>query len=332
MDFSPVPISLAPMAGVTDLAYRLLARECGADFTVTEFTAASGLTRRNTYSWLKVETDPREAPFIPQIFGGDISEMAKTVEMLEDRADIIDINFGCPAPKVCRNDAGAALLRDPDKVVSMVRKCIESTDVPISVKMRLGTGSGENTALEISQRLAEEGVLRICVHGRTLRQRYSGTADWNQIKEISDSVDIPVIANGDVTDTYSAQSCLQATGASGLMIGRGAIGRPTVFHEIKEGMGWSVGNPPWGEGGPSKARRWCWDRYLELSEEVFDESGGKNLKRHAVSFTKGLPGASAMRVRLHSIQDKEQLGNEVSRYLHNLEDVEIQPEIASSNL
>ena len=133
MDFSPVPISLAPMAGVTDLAYRLLARECGADFTVTEFTAASGLTRRNTYSWLKVETDPREAPFIPQIFGGDISEMAKTVEMLEDRADIIDINFGCPAPKVCRNDAGAALLRNPDKVVSMVRKCIASTDVPISV-------------------------------------------------------------------------------------------------------------------------------------------------------------------------------------------------------
>ena len=214
----------------------------------------------------------------------------------------------------------------------MVRRCISSTDVPISVKMRLGTGSGENTALEISQRLAEEGVLRICVHGRTLRQRYSGTADWNQIREISDSVDIPVIANGDVIDTYSAKACLQATGASGLMIGRGAIGRPTVFHEIKQGMGWSVGNPPWGEGSPSKARRWCWDRYLELSEEVFDESGGKNLKRHAVSFTKGLPGASAMRVRLHSIQDKEQLGDEVSRYLYNLEEDGTQSEIASSNL
>ena len=116
------------------------------------------------------------------------------------------------------------------------------------------------------------------------------------------------------------------------MIGRGAIGRPTVFHEIIEGMGWAVGTPPWGEGSPSKARRWCWDRYLELSEEVFDESGGKNLKRHAVSFTKGLPGASAMRVRLHSIQDKEQLGDEVSRYLHNLEEDRTQSEIASSNL
>ena len=174
--------------------------------------------------------------------------MAKTVEMLEDRADIIDINFGCPAPKVCRNDAGAALLRDPDKVVSMVRKCIASTDVPISVKMRLGTGSGENTALEISQRLAEEGVLRICVHGRTLRQRYSGTADWRQIKEISDSVDIPVIANGDVIDTYS----LLPPQASGQWW-RGAIKR---FHEIKEGMDGQLETY-----GRRRSSAGCWDRY-----------------------------------------------------------------------
>ena len=332
MSFEPVPIFLAPMAGVTDLAYRLLAKECGADFTVTEFTAASGLTRRNTNSWLKVETDPREKPFIPQIFGGDISEMAETVEMLEDRSDIIDINFGCPAPKVCRNDAGAALLRDPDKVVKMVRKCINSTDVPISVKMRLGTGSGPNTALEISKRLADEGVLRICVHGRTLRQRYSGMADWDQIKEISDSVDIPVIANGDVVDTKSAKLCLEATHAGGLMIGRGAIGRPTIFHEIKKGMGWYDKTAPWGEGGPSRARSWCWDRYLELSQEVYGKSGSKNLKRHAVSFTKGLEGASSMRVRLHSIQDKSQLGTEVSEYLHGLCEIENQVEIASSSL
>tara|TARA_B100000900_G_scaffold247322_1_gene210383 strand:- start:219 stop:1217 length:999 start_codon:yes stop_codon:yes gene_type:complete len=332
MDFEPVPIFLAPMAGVTDLAYRLLSKECGADFTVTEFTAASGLTRRNTNSWLKVETDPREKPFIPQIFGGDISEMAMTVEMLEDRSDVIDINFGCPAPKVCRNDAGAALLRDPDKVVTMVRKCIESTDVPITVKMRLGTGSGPNTALEISKRLADEGVMRICVHGRTLRQRYSGNADWDQIREISESVDIPVIANGDVVDTKTAEQCLEATAAGGLMIGRGAIGRPTIFHEIKQGMGWSTGTAPWGDGGPSRARSWCWDRYLELSQEVYGDSGSKNLKRHAVSFTKGLEGASAMRVRLHSIQDKVQLGREVSKYLHGLEEIESQFEMASSSL
>jgi len=312
------PLFLAPMAGVTDLAYRILARECGADFTVTEFTAASGLTRKNAYSWLKVESDPRESPFIPQIFGGVTEEMVQTVEMLQDRADAIDINFGCPAPKVCRNDAGAALLRDPDRVVGMVRACIDVAEVPITVKMRLGTGSGPNTALEICQRLEDEGVARICVHGRTLRQRYSGEADWSQIREIVESVGIPVIANGDVIDSSSASECLDSTGATGLMIGRGAIGRPTIFHEIKRDLGWTREPPPWGRGDAAAARHWCWNRYLELCSEVYLDSPNKNLKRHAVSFTKGLPGASSMRVQLHREGDQRELGRMVSEYLEEL--------------
>ncbi len=317
------PLFLAPMAGVTDLAYRLLASECGADYTVTEFTAASGLTRRNTNSWLKVESDPRESPFIPQIFGGDIDEMVTTVKLLQDRADIIDLNFGCPAPKVCRNDAGAALLRDPDKVIRMVRACIEVTDVPITVKMRLGTGSGPNTALEICQQLEIEGVERICVHGRTLRQRYSGYSNWSQIRDIVQAVDIPVIANGDVVDAKTATACLEQTGAAGLMIGRGAIGRPTLFHEIKRDLGWSNNEPPWGIDDPAVARHWCWERYVELSSELYHEHINKNLKRHAVSFTKGLPGASAMRVELHSIHDQQKLGNRVSEYLEELASLDV---------
>ena len=312
------PLFLAPMAGVTDLAYRLLASECGADFTVTEFTAASGLTRRNTNSWLKVESDPREKPFIPQIFGGDIEEMVTTVKLLQDRADIIDLNFGCPAPKVCRNDAGAALLRNPDRVVKMVRACIEAADVPIPVKMRLGTGSGPNTALEICQRLEAEGVERICVHGRTLKQRYSGESDWSQIRNIVRAVEIPVIANGDVVNAKTAAACLEHTGAAGLMIGRGAIGRPTLFHEIKRDLGWSDDKPLWGIDDPAVARHWCWERYVELSSELYHDHHNKNLKRHAVSFTKGLPGASAMRVELHSIQDQKKLGHRVSEYLEDL--------------
>ena len=318
MEASDPPLFLAPMAGVTDLAYRILARECGADMTVTEFTAASGLTRKNTYSWLKVESDPRESPFIPQIFGGITEEMVQTVEMLQDRADEIDINFGCPAPKVCRNDAGAALLRDPDRVVDMVRACIEVAEVPITVKMRLGTGSGPNTALEICKRLEEEGVKRVCVHGRTLRQRYSGEADWSQIREITEAVGIPVIANGDVINSSSALECLEATGATGLMIGRGAIGRPSIFYEIKRDLGWTTESPPWGEGGDSIARLWCWNRYLELCEDIYSESPNKNLKRHAVSFTKGLPGASSMRVELHREGDQKKLGEMVSEYLKEL--------------
>ena len=312
------PLFLAPMAGVTDLAYRLLARECGADVTVTEFTAASGLTRRNAHSWLKVESDVRETPFIAQIFGGDVAEMVRAVELLHDRADVIDINFGCPAPKVCRNDAGASLLRDPDRVVEMVRACIEVANVPITVKMRLGTGSGPNTALEICKRLESEGVERICVHGRTMSQRYAGEADWSQIRGIIEAVDIPVIANGDVVDAVSAAACLDVTGAVGLMIGRGAIGRPTVFHEIKRDLGWSDAPPPWGEDDAAVARLWCWNRYLELNEELYPPQSNKNLKRHAVSFTKGLPGASAMRVKLHREADQGTLGEMVTDYLEEL--------------
>ena len=312
------PLFLAPMAGVTDLAYRLLARECGADVTVTEFTAASGLTRRNAHSWLKVESDVRETPFIAQIFGGDVAEMVRAVELLHDRADVIDINFGCPAPKVCRNDAGASLLRDPDRVVEMVRACIEVANVPITVKMRLGTGSGPNTALEICKRLESEGVERICVHGRTMSQRYAGEADWSQIRGIIEAVDIPVIANGDVVDAVSAAACLDVTGAVGLMIGRGAIGRPTVFHEIKRDLGWSDASPPWGEDDAAVARLWCWNRYLELNEELYPPQSNKNLKRHAVSFTKGLPGASAMRVKLHREADQGTLGEMVTDYLEEL--------------
>jgi len=318
MDNEAPPLFLAPMAGVTDLAYRLLARECGADITVTEFTAAAGLTRRNAYSWLKVESDARENPFIAQIFGGDVSEMVRAVELLHDRADVIDINFGCPAPKVCRNDAGAALLRDPDRVVEMVRACIEAATIPITVKMRLGTGSGPNTALEICKRLESEGVERICIHGRTLRQRYAGEADWSQIREVIEAVDIPVIANGDVVDAHSAAACLDATGAAGLMIGRSAIGRPTVFHDIKRDLGWSSAPPPWGEEDAAVARLWCWKRYLELNEELYAPRTNKNLKRHAVSFTKGLPGASAIRVELHREVDQRVLGGMVTDYLQEL--------------
>ena len=149
IDTGQVPLFLAPMAGVTDLAFRLLARECGADFTISEFTAAAALTRQDAKSWHKLESDPRESPFIPQIFGGKIEEMVHCCELLQDVADIIDLNFGCPAPKVTRHCVGAALMGKPDDLVQMVENCVEISDVPITVKMRLGTDSDKINALEI---------------------------------------------------------------------------------------------------------------------------------------------------------------------------------------
>lgn len=327
MDNSPPPFFLAPMEGVSDLPFRILARECGADFTISEFTSSTALTRGSVKSWTKVSSHPLESPFIPQIFGGDINEMVKATELLctNESVNIIDINFGCPAPKVCRNNAGAALLGEPEKLIEMVEACIEVSNVPISAKLRLGTGSGEDTALEICKRLEEIGVIRLCVHGRTLKQGYRGEADWSKISEIVESVSIPVIANGDVVDAKSASACLEKTGAAGVMIGRGAIGNPQVFHQIKQELGLITSQAPW-INDPEVwinadevqqdfiARSWCWNRYVELSKLTNIENKN-SLKRHGISFTKHLPGGSKFRGSLQEVKDINQLAINVSSWL-----------------
>ncbi|HJM45283.1 MAG TPA: tRNA-dihydrouridine synthase family protein [Candidatus Poseidoniaceae archaeon] len=323
------PFFLAPMEGVSDLPFRILARECGADFTISEFTSSTALNRGSVKSWTKVSSHSLENPFIPQIFGGDIDEMVKATELLcsNESVDIIDINFGCPAPKVCRNDAGAALLGKPDKLVKMVEACIEVSNVPISAKLRLGTGVGEDTALEVSKRLEEIGIIRLCVHGRTLKQGYRGEADWSKISKIVDAVSIPVIANGDVIDEKSALACLNETGAAGLMIGRGAIGNPQVFHQIKQELGLINSKAPWISDeeiwiNADKiqqdfiARSWCWNRYVELTKLTNSENKN-SLKRHGISFTKHLPGGSKFRGSLQEVKDIADLAKNVSSWLES---------------
>ena len=154
------PLYLAPMAGVSDLPYRLLAKECGADITITEFTNSTALSREATASWRKMESDPREQPFIPQIFGGEMDDMVKAATMLQESADVIDLNFGCPAPKVTSICAGAALMGEPQRLVTMVENIVEAVDVPVTAKMRLGTGQGPNNAVNICQSLEKVGAQR----------------------------------------------------------------------------------------------------------------------------------------------------------------------------
>ena len=327
MKYKYSPIFLAPMEGVSDLAFRILARECGADFTISEFTSSTALTRGSVKSWTKVSTHSLEKPFIPQIFGGDISEMVKATQLLctNKSVDVIDINFGCPAPKVCKNEAGAALLGNPEKLINMVSACINVSEVPISAKLRLGTGVGEDTALEISKKLEDIGVVRICIHGRTLKQGYRGEADWSKISKIVEAVSIPVIANGDIIDSTSASACLEETGAAGIMIGRGAIGNPHIFYKIKQDLGIINSNPPWvydnddwvNYGNIKQdfiARSWCWNRYVELMK-ITNSENKQSLKRHAISFTKHLPGGSKFRGSLQFIKDIDELTKKVSLWL-----------------
>lgn len=321
------PLYLAPMSGVTDLPYRLLAKECGADVTITEFTNSTALTREAATSWRRMETHETEVPFIPQIFGGDPGDMATAAAMLAPAADVIDLNFGCPAPKVTNICAGAALMGEPDRLVSMVETIVDRVDVPVTAKMRLGTGgSRANNSTEICQRLEDVGAQRLCIHGRTLKQRYSGEADWTSIKEAVGEVEVPVVANGDVVDAASAAACLGHTGASGLMIGRGAIGRPTVFSDIKVGLGWMKEDDlPWVAqhddwhglsdiGRSFASRKWCWDRYIELSEATVGIQG-KWMQRHAIAFTKGLPGARKVRTLMHDQDSAKAMADAISGFL-----------------
>ena len=326
-DGEPRPLFLAPMSGVTDLPYRLLAKQCGADVTITEFTNSTALSREAAVSWRKMESHETEIPFIPQIFGGDAKDMATAAEMLALNADLIDLNFGCPAPKVTKICAGAALMGEPDNLVSMVEGIVDTVDIPVTAKMRLGTGSKEHNAMEICKRLEEVGTQRLCVHGRTLKQRYSGEADWNYIKKVVDSVEVPVIANGDVVDAKSATECLNLTNAGGLMIGRGAIGRPSMFGEMKVGLGWMkeeelpwviANQESWFEldeiGKAFATRKWCWDKYIELSKQTTGIQD-KWMQRHAVAFSKGLPGAKKVRGLMHVQPTPEDFAQSISEFL-----------------
>ena len=321
------PIFLAPMAGVTDLPFRLLAKECGADFTITEFTNSTALSRSAAVSWKRMETCDAESPFIPQIFGGVTEDMAHAAELLAEEADIIDLNFGCPAPKVTKICAGAALMGEPENLVSICKTIVDRIDIPVTAKMRLGTGQGEFNAKEICQELEGVGIERLCVHGRTLRQRYSGVADWEYIASVVDSVEIPVIANGDIVDSETAAACLTQTHAAGLMVGRGAIGRPSIFGEIKVGLGWMEEEElPWiaahdGDwqnlSDVSKqfaTRRWCWNRYIELARDTTGLEL-KSMRGHAVSFTKGLPSAKKIRNIMHGKTSKEDFAAATSKFL-----------------
>ncbi len=322
----PRPLFLAPMAGVSDLPFRLLAKDCGADMTITEFTNSTALSREAAVSWRKMESDEREIPFIPQIFGGDFDDMSTAAQMLESSADIIDLNFGCPAPKVTKICAGAALMGEPDTLVEMVSRIVDSVSIPVTAKMRLGTGREKNNATEICQRLQDVGAQRLCIHGRTLKQRYKGNANWVAIEEAVHAVEVPVVANGDVVDAASAAACFEQTEASGLMVGRGAIGRPSVFADIKVGLGWMKEEElPWVQDEPEwfelsqerqqfKTRQWCWDRYIEYANQTIGIQP-RWMQRHAVAFTKGLPGSKKVRTIMHKQATPESMAAEISRFL-----------------
>ena len=215
----------------------------------------------------------------------------------------------------------------PGTLLDIVRAVSERVHVPVTAKMRLGTGQGPDTVLELVDALPEAGAKRICIHGRTLKQRYAGVANWDTIAEAVERSSVPVIANGDVVDATSAAACFERTAAAGVMIGRGAIGRPQVFGEIRVGLGWmdehdlpwvAHNTDAWSAANSIEqafmTRRWCWSRYIELAEATTGLRA-KWMQRHAVAFTKGLPGGRAIRAAMHSQPDEHAFAASVTAFL-----------------
>lgn len=298
---------LGPMAGVTDLPFRLLCREQGAGLLCMEMVSAKAIyyNNRNTESLLEIHPD--EKPVSLQFFGSDpkiMSEMAKRIE--ERPFAILDINMGCPVPKVVKNGEGSALMKNPKLVYEIVSAIVKAISKPVTVKIRKGFDDDHVNAVEIAKIIEEAGAAAVAVHGRTREQYYSGKADWDIIRQVKEAVSIPVIGNGDVTSPQNADELVKQTGCDGIMIARGAQGNPWIFSEMIH----------WEETGELPPRpdkdevREMMLRHARLQLEYKGEfSGIREMRKHVAWYTKGLKGAARLREKVNALESLEELEN-----------------------
>ena len=310
-------LALAPMAGVTDAAFRQICAELGAGYTVTELVSAKALCYHDAKTAQLLRPFPGEKPFAAQIFGSDVNCMAEAAQMAIEisGADILDINMGCPVGKVVKNGDGSALMRDPEKAARIAEAVVRAVRVPVTVKMRRGWDKGSINAVELSKMLEEVGVSAVAVHGRTRVQMYGGEADWNTIRDVKQAVNIPVIANGDVFSPEAAVRILKFTGADMAMIGRGCFGNPWLFRQSAAALdGRNI--PPL----PPFADRWDTAvRQVELSARFGTERGAiLEARHHLCWYLKGVSHANYYKekiVQLSTLDELHTLSRAIKRDL-----------------
>lgn len=305
---------LAPMAGVTNLPFRIICEKFEPGMVCTEMVSSKAIFYNDQKTRRLLNTEGEKRPISFQIFGSDEETMGYTAKYMSKIADIIDINMGCPAPKVVKNGDGSKLLLDLEKAKKIMKVVVENSSVPVTVKIRKGWDKENIVAVQVAKIAEEVGISAITIHGRTRSEFYTGKADWDIIKEVKDSVKIPVIGNGDIVDEETAYQMFEKTGVDGIMIGRGSFGNPWIFRNIKHFLITGEKLP-----SPTNSERLnIIKEHIDLAVEEKGEIAIKELRKHIAWYTKNLKNSSEFRNSINMIETKEQLIKTLNEYFETL--------------
>ncbi len=309
------PVILAPMAGVTDLPFRVLCTEQGVGMVCMEMVSAKAILYNNKNTEELMAIDPAEKCVSLQLFGSDpdiVSEMAKRIE--EKPFDVLDINMGCPVPKVVNNHEGSALMKDPLLAGRIIEKTVKAIKKPVTVKIRKGFDDAHVNAVEVARIAQESGAAAVAVHGRTREQYYSGTADWEIIRQVKKALSIPVIGNGDVVDGPSAKALMEQTGCDAIMVGRAARGNPWIFQQINTYLETGVAE----ERPDYETVKQMMLRHAAMLLETKGEyTGIREMRKHVSWYTAGYPNSARMRQMVNEMETYEQLKEFLDTYRVN---------------